>query len=93
MSLVAYLIHHVDEDLGISLTEAINHIGRTSREDRLNKGREFIIRGGASDQSLPSFLLGVDRDGWIGEMFRWCWAGSGRTSSGTHAVQVLDRPR
>ena len=69
-TVVAYLIHYVDEGLSIASTEASNYIVLLSRENRLDKGWKFITWDGASDQSLPSLLLGVDGDGWTREILR-----------------------
>ena len=68
MNVVAYLIHYVDGGLSVTSTETIHHIGLPPREDRFDKGWKFIVWNGASDQSLPSPLLGVDSNGWIGGM-------------------------
>ena len=60
---MSYLTHCIDKGLGITPSEATNHIGLSPRD----KGWEFARWNRASDQSLPSLLLGVDGDGWIGE--------------------------
>jgi len=65
---VSYLIHYIDKGLGITPSEATNHIRLPPREDRFDKGWKFARWNSASDQSLPSLLLGVDGDGWTGEM-------------------------
>ena len=62
-----YLIYYIDEGLNITPAEAVNRFGcLLVREDCLDKGGEFILRGGMADQALPPMLMGVERDRWIG---------------------------
>ena len=73
-SLITYPIHYVDEGLSLTLPEAINHLGRPLvRKDCIDEGGEFVLGNGVTDQALPSLLMGIDINGWIGGMVRARW--------------------
>ena len=62
-------IYHVDKGLSVALLEKIDHIDHLPvREDCLDERGELILGNCTVDQLLPCLFVGVDRDGWIGEI-------------------------